>query len=100
MIRSGASSDGYTFTQNSIYGNDGLGIDIAADGVNDNDADDVDLGANARINHPFVTATMWSGGMLNVIGCFDGNPAEDITALRSIKLVMKGGHVYRNELGR
>ena len=29
-----------------------------------------------------------------------GNPAEDITALRSIKLVMKGGHVYRNELGR
>ena len=28
-----------------------------------------------------------------------GNPAEDIKALRTIKLGMKGGHVYRNELG-
>ena len=28
-----------------------------------------------------------------------GNPAEDIKALRTIKLVMKGGHIYRNELG-
>ena len=27
-----------------------------------------------------------------------GNPADDIKALRTIKLVMKGGHIYRNEL--
>lgn len=73
---SGASSDGYAITQNSIYGNDGLGIDLAADGVNDNDANDVDSGANMRMNFPFVTSTMWSGGMLDVIGCFDGAPAE------------------------
>ena len=29
-----------------------------------------------------------------------GNPAEDIKALRTIKLVMKGGHIYRNDLGK
>ena len=28
----------------------------------------------------------------------DSNPVEDIKALRSIKLVMKGGKIYRNEL--
>ncbi len=72
----GASTDGYLITQNSIYGNDGLGIDIASDGVTDNDANDDDLGANERMNFPFVTSTMWSGGLLDVIGCFDGNPAE------------------------
>jgi imidazolonepropionase-like amidohydrolase len=29
----------------------------------------------------------------------DGNPIDDITAVRKVVLVMKGGKVYRNELG-
>jgi imidazolonepropionase-like amidohydrolase len=30
----------------------------------------------------------------------ESNPADDIKALRTIKLVMKGGRIYRNELAR
>ena len=50
------------------------------------------LGADAEIGSIEV-------GKYADIVAVDGNPAEDIKALRTIKLVMKGGHIYRNELG-
>ena len=36
-------------------------------------------------------------GMLADIIAVDSNPAEDIKALESIKFVMKGGQVLKNE---
>jgi imidazolonepropionase-like amidohydrolase len=39
-------------------------------------------------------------GKLADIVITDGDPSKDIRALRGIKLVMKGGVVYRNELAR
>jgi imidazolonepropionase-like amidohydrolase len=39
-------------------------------------------------------------GKLADIVITDGDPSKDIRALRGVKLVMKGGVVYRNELAR
>lgn len=57
----GTGSDGHTITQNSIYGNDGLGIDLGTDGVNANDALDPDSGANALQNYPVINSAANNG---------------------------------------
>lgn len=49
------------------------------------------LGADAEIGSLEV-------GKFADILAVEGNPAEDIKALRNIVLVMKGGHVYRNSI--
>jgi hypothetical protein len=61
----GQANDGNTITQNSIFGNTGLGIDIEPLGqVNQNDAEDGDSGANQQLNFPEIesaTATSVAG---------------------------------------
>ena len=53
----GDATDYNTITRNSIYGNDGLGIDLAPFyQVNPNDPGDVDTGANQQLNYPQISS--------------------------------------------
>jgi hypothetical protein len=65
-----------TFSQNIIYANTGLGIDLAGDGVTDNDPGDDDPGPNDLLNFPEIATVIDNGD-----GTFDisGNAAVDAT---------------------
>jgi len=52
-----AATSANPFTQNDIYANAALGIDLAPVGVNLNDPGDTDSGANQRLNYPEFTST-------------------------------------------
>src|SRR6185436_19349495 len=58
-------TDGNAITQNSVFGNDGLGIDLDPYfQVNPNDPGDVDTGSNEQLNFPVIgqaTPTAVSG---------------------------------------
>jgi hypothetical protein len=53
---------------NSIFSNNGLGIDLGGDGVTLNDAGDTDSGANNLQNFPVLTSVSNSGGMTTING--------------------------------
>lgn len=57
--------------RNAIYSNDGLGIDLASNGVTPNDPDDADTGANQRTNFPVVTAATYDGANARVSFALD-----------------------------
>ncbi len=55
-----SNADGNQLSLNNISYNQGLGIDLGADGVTYNDSDDVDTGPNQGINYPIIlNATGW-----------------------------------------
>lgn len=68
---------------NAIFDNEGLGIDLGADGVDGNDPGDGDNGENERQNHPVLAATP---GSFVVQGAIDGFPFTTYSI-----------DVYRNE---
>ncbi len=55
-----------TLTQNQIWSNDGLGIDLGGDSVTANDGGDVDTGPNELMNFPTVPSPVESGPNLSV----------------------------------
>jgi Right handed beta helix region len=74
-VRSGT---GNRFLFNSIFSNDGLGIDLsnaADDGVTPNDAGDGDSGGNELQNFPVLTSALDDGdGTVTVSGTLDSEP--------------------------
>ncbi len=55
------SGIGNTIRANQIYDNGGLGIDLAGDGLTENDAGDGDSGPNGLQNYPIVVAKRENG---------------------------------------
>ena len=61
-------------SQNSIYANGKLGINLVggaedANGVTANDANDSDTGPNLLQNYPLVTSAITNGGSTTISGC-------------------------------
>ena len=68
---------GNTIRSNSISENGGLGIDLADDGVTDNDDDDIDAGPNTLQNFPVLTTAL--SGSLRLEGTLNSTPDTDFT---------------------
>ncbi|MFQ6008719.1 MAG: hypothetical protein ACE5K8_07190, partial [Candidatus Zixiibacteriota bacterium] len=70
------NADWNLITQNSIYDNDSLGIDLQNDYVTPNDPGDPDTGPNEEMNFPVITSAVYSGGNITVTGTLD-NPTPN-----------------------
>lgn len=68
-----ASGTGNQIRRNSIYANAGLGLDLGADGVTPNDADDPDAGANGLQNFPVLTSA--TTGSTVITGTLNSTPS-------------------------
>ncbi len=69
IILSGTSTNDVSISQNSIYANTTLGIDINLDKVTINDANDSDTGPNAVLNFPLIKSANLNSGNLTLSGC-------------------------------
>ncbi len=67
----------FLITQNSIYGNTGLGIDLEDDGPDVNDNADADNGANGAQNYPVIDSVRHSGGNIVVYGNLHTIPGQN-----------------------
>ncbi len=65
------NADHNRITQNSIYDNGGLGIDLHFNGVTPNDPADPDVGANEEMNFPVINSAVNSGGTTTIMGTLD-----------------------------
>ena len=71
-----AAGTGNSILANSIYGNRGLGIDLAPAGTTPNDRDDPDGGANRRQNSPVLTNVSFAGGVTTIDGRLNSVPSS------------------------
>lgn len=64
------------FSQNSIYSNSGLGINLGTDQVTANDVGDGDNGPNHLQNFPVITSASGNGQDLGITGTLNSLPNE------------------------
>jgi hypothetical protein len=65
-----------TVSQNAIFSNNGLGIDLGSDGVTTNDVGDADAGANDLQNFPVLTSVTTSGSNTVVQGVLNSEASK------------------------
>ncbi len=75
IVIKGNQAVGVNCSGNSIYDNEGLGIDLGADGVTLPDAGDVDAGPNGLLNQPILGWVEACGTTTYVSGRLDGAPS-------------------------
>ena len=75
-VQINASATGNLIRGNSIHSNGGLGIDLDPSGVNANDLDDPDIGANLGQNFPLLGTAEVAAGAVTVTGTLNSVPSS------------------------
>jgi len=79
QVVEGQGATGNTITQNSIFSNALLGIDLGGDGVTPNDPCDADNNGHDNQNYPVLYFVSSSGGMTTIIGALNSTPSTSFT---------------------
>lgn len=69
-----STGTGNSIRRNSIFSNNGLGIDLGTNGVTANDSNDGDTGANHLQNFPVITGTISSSNSMTIQGSLKSFP--------------------------
>ncbi len=80
-----ANADRNRITQNSIYANGWLGIDLDDDGMTPNDVGDPDQRANQQLNMPVIANASWLAGITTVTGTVDIGPVPTTAVVEVFK---------------
>jgi hypothetical protein len=68
--------DNNTISVNSIFGNQGEGIDLGGDGKTNNDSKDFDEGANELQNFPVLSSVTVQNGKTKIQGTLNSKPSK------------------------